>query len=381
MIPKIVFTYWEGEQLSILHYLTIYSLHKYNPELDIIIYTDKNPTNILREWNTHEHSINIKKIIPLSKLIEINPNKIFLKPINFKKEYNLDNNISIVFKADFIRIAKLYEHGGIWFDMDILFIKSIPDFFFKEDIDAFIFNYSGVLPTGFLASIPKTKYLENLYNLSLQIIKNKKIYNYQKIGPIIWIEEYIKLNKKPKKKIKTLDNNFVYPFLWNQLNQLFKKSNAIIPENTFGIHWFNGAPITKEYINQLDINNINPDNSLFDKLIYEIKFENNVQDFQESIIENNIQDFQESIIKNNIQDLEEYTIEFKNSNNLEQIQNEHYNNILNITNNIIVIIIIPNILLKTRVFTFYKCWKNGYCLNSSNIKIPKNIVKVILKKI
>ena len=78
---------------------------------------------------------------------------------------------------------------------------------------------------------------------------------------------------------------------------------------------------------------------------------------------------------------EEYIIEFKNTNNLEQIQNEHYNKILNITNNIIVIIIIPNILLKTRVFTFYKCWRNGYCLNSSNIKIPKNIVKVILKKI
>ena len=381
MIPKIVFTYWEGNQLSTLHYLTIYSLHKYNPELDIFIYTDEKPKNILREWNTHEHSINIKKIIPMSKLIEINPNKIFLRSINFQKEYQFDNKISIIFKADFIRIAKLYEHGGIWFDMDILFIKPIPDFFFTEHIEAFIFNYSGVLPTGFLASIPKSKYLDKLYKGSLEIIKNKKLNNYQKIGPIIWIEEYIKLKKKIKETIKTLDNNLVYPFLWNQLNQLFKKSNAIIPENTFGIHWFNGALITKEYINQLDINNINPDNSLFDKLIYEIKFENNIPDFQESIIENNIQDFQESPIEYNIEDLQEYTIEFKNSNNLEQIQNEHYNKILNITNNIIVIMIIPNILLKTRVLTFYKCWRNGYCLNSSNVKIPKNIYKVILKKI
>jgi hypothetical protein len=161
----------------------------------------------------------------------------------------------------------------------------------------------------------------------------------------------------------------VYPFLWNQLDQLYKKSNAIISENIFGIHWFNGAPKTKEYINQLDINNINPDNSIFDKLIYEIKLSNNMLDFQESRIENNIQD------------LKEYTIEFKNSNNLEQIQNEHYNKIFNINNNVIVTIIIPNRLLKTRVFTFYKCWRNGYCVNYSTIKIPKNIKKIILKKI
>jgi hypothetical protein len=361
MIPKIVFTYWEGDQLSELHYLTIYSLHKYNPELDIIIYTDENPKNILREWNTHEHSIDIQKKISLSKLVEVNPNKIRLIPINFQKEYQFDNNISIVFKADFTRIAKLYEHGGIWFDMDILFIKPVPDFFFKEDIEAFIFIYSEVIPTGFLASIPKSKYLDKLYKGSLEIIKNKKLNNYQKIGPIIWIEKYEKLDKNEKEKIKILDNNLVYPFLWKQLSNLFQKTNSIIPENTFGIHWYNGAPSTKEFINNFDINNINPNNSLFDSLIYKIK--DKVQDVQE------------------VQEVKDFKIEFKNSNNLEKIQDEYYNKILNINNNIIVEFIIPEKLLKTKVLTFYKCWKNGYCLNDSNTKLPKNIKKVILKKI
>jgi hypothetical protein len=361
MIPKIVFTYWEGDQLSELHYLTIYSLHKYNPELDIIIYTDENPKNILREWNTHEHSIDIQKKISLSKLVEVNPNKIRLIPINFQKEYQFDNNISIVFKADFTRIAKLYEHGGIWFDMDILFIKPVPDFFFKEDIEAFIFIYSEVIPTGFLASIPKSKYLDKLYKGSLEIIKNKKLNNYQKIGPIIWIEKYEKLDKNEKEKIKILDNNLVYPFLWKQLSNLFQKTNSIIPENTFGIHWYNGAPSTKEFINNFDINNINPNNSLFDSLIYKINGNN--QDLQD------------------VQEVQEVMIEFKNSNNLEKIQDEYYNKILRIKNNITVVFIIPEKLLNTKVLTFYKCWKNGYCLNDSNTKIPKNIKKIILKKI
>jgi len=355
MIPKIVFTYWEGDQLTELHYLTIYSLHKYNPNLDIIIYTDENPKNILKEWNSDEHSININKKIPLSNLIDINPNKIFLRTTNFQKEYNFDNNISTVFKADFIRIAKLYEHGGIWFDMDILFIKPIPEFFFKENVDAFIFKYSEVIPTGLLAAKTKSKYLDILYKNSLEIIKNKELNNYQKIGPVIWINEYNKLSHKDKMGIKILDNNLVYPFIWNELNNLFSKPNITVPESTFGIHWYNGASETKDFINYLNLLNINPNNSLIEKLI------SKMDDFTSKI--------------------KEVKIEFKNSNNLEEIQNEYYNKIMNINDNIILIFIIPEKLIRTKVFTFYKCWRNGYCLNDSNTKIPNNIIKIILKKI
>jgi mannosyltransferase OCH1-like enzyme len=361
MIPKIVFTYWEGDQLSELHYLTIYSLHKYNPELDIIIYTDETPKNILREWNTQEHSIDIKKKIPLSKLVEVNPTKIRLIPINFQKEYDFDNNISIIFKADFTRIAKLYEHGGIWFDMDILFVKPIPDFFFQEEVDSFIFIYKKVILTGFLASIPKSKYLENLYKRSFEIIKNKELTVYQKIGPVIWIEEHKKLDEN--ENIKILDNIFVYPFLCKKLDYLFKKQNIIIPENTFGIHWYNGAIQTKKFINNFNIANINPNNSLVEKIVYNIKSDNISQDVQD------------------VPDVQDVIIEFLNSNNLEKIQDEYYNKILNINYNIHLVFIIPKKLLKTRVFTFYKCWRNGYCLNDSTIKIPKNIKKIILKKI
>ena len=154
--------------------------------------------------------------------------------------------------------------------MDILFVKPIPDFFFKENIEAYIFNYSRTIPTGFLASIPKSKYLENLYHSALEIINSKNLDNYQKIGPNLWILEYKKLGRKAIKNIKILDSNLVYPFLWNQLDNLFKKNN-VLPENTFGIHWYNGAEITKEFINQFDINNINPENSMIYNLIFQIK--------------------------------------------------------------------------------------------------------------
>ena len=68
-------------------------------------------------------------------------------------------------------------------------------------------------------------------------------------------------------------------------------------------------------------------------------------------------------------------------NKLEQMQDEYYNKILDLNGNVIVQFTIPESLLKTRVFTFYKCWKNGYFLNDSKRKLPKNIKKIILKKI
>jgi len=73
-------------------------------------------------------------------------------------------------------------------------------------------------------------------------------------------------------------------------------------------------------------------------------------------------------------------IQFSNDKNLEKIQEQYYNKILNLDKKVIVTFIIPENLIRTRVFTFYKCWRNGYCLNASNRKIPENITKILFKK-
>ena len=261
--------------------------------------------------------------------------------------------------------------------MDILFVKPIPDFFFQQEIDTFIFMYDGLIPTGFLASIPKSQYLEILFNRSLKIIKNKELNNYKKISQIIWIEEYNKLIKIDK--IKILDNNFVYPFLRNELDNLFKNNNIKIPENTFGIYWYNGAIKTKNFINKFNLKKIIPNNSLIEKLVYKMN-----QDEEEIKIDNdNDNDNENSLDQNKAKEIITcIEIKIDNENNVNQIQDEYYNKILNINNNITVIFIIPEIFLKKKniVLTFYKCWRNRYCLNNSNIKIPNNIKKVILKK-
>jgi hypothetical protein len=253
-IPDILFTYWEGTSFSYLHYFTILSLHKFNPNKNIIIYTAKNPSNILVQWHTFEHIEDIKNKIDFKSVLNIS-NNISIQEIDFEKEYKIPNNLSCVYKADITRIIKLYEHGGMWFDFDILFIKPIPDYIFNNNYDILYFSYGDTIPTGLLVSTPKNFFITNLYKKCIEQITGVNSL-YQQFGPSLW-KKYLTDNNILNKKL--LDNNEIYPYLSNEISKLYTKNeNDKITENTWGIHWYNGAPITKSFLN--DDNYINYNN-------------------------------------------------------------------------------------------------------------------------
>jgi hypothetical protein len=198
--------------------------------------------------------------------------------IDFEKDYSINNNISIIFKADFIRIAKLYDHGGMWFDMDILFTKKIPDSLFN-DVDLYYFTYEGLIPTGILFSSPGNTYLNALFVTSLHILQKKSVDlknniditdNYQVIGPDLWLEYFNNKGFHQYIRHKCLDHNYVYPYTWRNISTFLFTNNDYLTGYTFGIHWYNGDNNVKRFINSLDINNINPNNSVIEKYLYEI---------------------------------------------------------------------------------------------------------------
>lgn len=267
MIPKIFFTYWEGKCLSKLHYYTIYSLVKFNPDIQIIIYTSQVESDVIVQWTSGEQESEEFEYISLSEILSIS-NNIRLVKIDFTEEYNIQNDISCVFKADFVRICKLYEHGGMWFDFDILFIKKIPDWLFENDYDILYFTYSETIPTGLLFSSAKNSVINHIYSESLNIIKNinsGSILDYQVLGPNIWLTFYPLYTNS-----LCINNELVYPYLWNYICLFFETSNDLTTANTFGIHWYNGGKSAKKYIQHFDLTKLDPKKYAIDKYLASI---------------------------------------------------------------------------------------------------------------
>mgnify|MGYP000527715755 CR=1 FL=1 len=62
---------------------------------------------------------------PFSVLYSI-PN-IDIVEIDFQQKYGVTETLFHSYLADILRIKKLEEHGGVWFDTDILFLNGIGD--------------------------------------------------------------------------------------------------------------------------------------------------------------------------------------------------------------------------------------------------------------
>lgn len=269
MIPLLAYTFWEGDNLSWFHCYTILSFSKYNPNIPIKIYTSTNGNNKL--WSSGEHAIEIENKVDFN-IIKSIPNTEIIN-IDFT-EYQLPNSISPVYKADFIRIMKGKEHGGLWFDMDILFIAPVPSELFNNNFDVVCFNYTNriinlmetkpsmisddIIPTGIVAIMPNSKTINELAIQLINTVQSVKLESYQIIGPELW-----QTCIKSATNIHFRDGKEIYPFIWMNLDDLYNSCNDYCKTFTWAIHWYNGADATKRAINSYSLENIHDWDSVF----------------------------------------------------------------------------------------------------------------------
>lgn len=260
-IPKIFFSYWDNSSLTYLQFLTVKSFQELNPNWKIIIYVPKIKYDNITWKSTHQKIRHEHKNY-LDDLYKLDIEKI---EIDFE-EIGFYNNISEVHKSDYLRYYMLAKHGGLWSDMDILYIKPIDEVFNKfNSVNTALSFFSGYYSIGMLMSSPNNDFFKHLTNSCKKYFDRTQ---YQCIGSPMIRKLYpsaSSISKKHKNiNLLVLHNKYYLPFAYNKIEDIFvnNKSNQI-NNDTVGIHWFNGSSLSKNYQNLLENNSLPKTGSIY----------------------------------------------------------------------------------------------------------------------
>jgi len=264
LIPKLAFTYWSGDQISYLHLLTIKTFMHFHPEWQFILYTDdKSLSSNERSYSSHEHQTKIKKTFTFDQILS---DQVTVVEVDFREEYGIkDASLFHTYLADIIRIKKLAEHGGLWVDMDLFFLKAIPEEFlsgkYKDNRGLVVTTYCDTIATGLVAGV---QICSRLKAMSEEVDKylaegsesnfgedKKYTLSYQAFGPDLWRKFHEEDLKNPKSSQSSIfyDSGLVYPYIWNEMDKFFYEDGSL-PKKAFSVHWYNGSELTKKFINE-----------------------------------------------------------------------------------------------------------------------------------
>jgi hypothetical protein len=267
-LPTIAFTFWEGKEFSYLHLLTVQSLAHYNPDLTIIIYSSEVETDIHSTWTTNEHGVSITNNLSDISLLRTIKNVQFVK-VNMDMYFPGLSNMSCIHKSDVLRIMKLKEHGGIWFDFDILFFRPItPSLLRLRRHDIGIFKYEEHIAIGFIFSHPNNPIFDYLIAAIAQLLGKNSASEYQSLGSRLWD----RLLTLPiiQSHIQLLPNDICYSYTAIQVHSLYYSNKDITSQDTIGIHWYNGSIHSKNYINQANFENLLLGRCVMDKYVHQV---------------------------------------------------------------------------------------------------------------
>ncbi len=255
-VPKKIFFYWGNDTMSWLRYMTLYSFRKFNPDWEMELHVShidiKN-----KYWKTPEAQ-DFHSYAGKNWLSEVEKLGVTIKecPV-FVEGAGPSHN------SNFFKWNELATSGGIYSDMDILFIKPIEEYYNNiKDLKTGISystevahrSHGGYYSIGFMFSSGNNRFFKDVFNFSTE---RYDFNSYQGAGVDRLYEmlEKNRLGMKPYHKgLCYIPMNLVYPWRHYQQGDFFNHCHTTLPEETIGIHWFAGHPKAQEFNNA-----INPD--------------------------------------------------------------------------------------------------------------------------
>jgi hypothetical protein len=166
-----------------------------------------------------------------------------------------EHNIHSILISDIWRREILFNNGGVYSDFDVIWLKPISHL---ENI-AFVGDFEKA--TSIVSYYELTKEFHNVSILISEkespfdelIIKEQKnvktFHDDQAFGTTLLNTTFPEYENIPFPVLGVPYDTF-YPYATNNLQQLFIENDLTpITNNTLAVHWFNGNPLSKDFIN------------------------------------------------------------------------------------------------------------------------------------
>ena len=227
------------------------SFKKHNPDWTLNLWMPKVSEKAEAPWITTEQ----KDVYTGKDFLSKAKKLCNVQLIDFK-ELGLTKAIHEVQKADIVRWYLLFTYGGVWSDVDILYIKPIDSVLKEEFGFAFVYHENPYI--GFYIAKPAQSIFETLFNDCVSAVRRNMNDGYQSLGADRWRQfgspENI-LRQYPEGL--NLPMEVVYPYTASEVDDMLFGSSRNVTSDTIGLHWYNGSPKAKQYQNKFDkyINN------------------------------------------------------------------------------------------------------------------------------
>lgn len=258
--------------------MTLYSFRKFNPDWEMVLCLSQKNTKVA-DWNTHEVQdfFNYSGASYFDKLTELN---IIIEQVEFPKEFKMSIT-NPVHESDLYRYYKLYNDGGFYSDMDILYFRSMSDFYnevITNNFDTIIHSCPSYAAIGFLGAQKDNIFYKELMMSALSSVANKsyQLFGVELIYKFCGVErtgaglvgDVIK-NKYNNLNIHNIDSCLVYQYDCDNIRTAFDNSFGVndFDSKAIGYHWYAGSHISQGYNKLLNETNFTNHKITFSELV------------------------------------------------------------------------------------------------------------------
>jgi hypothetical protein len=251
-IPKRMSFYWGARKMTFLRLMSLYSFVRKNPDWHTVLYMPtqanhhigwagkqyENEPGDFKDYTCVLHRIGVE-----------------IKHFDFR-DIGLNNQMNEVHKSDYLRYHLLFNSGGAWADMDVLFMKPMNDLKINKaenaHFNAFCFwgDQPGAIPghaIGFLLGAPNNNYYKDVYHWARRGYKPQE---YQCLGADMLNTRFQPHHiKRVYPLTGFLDKEAVYSIDHNYRDYLYEKDGMdMLGPNAVGLHWYGGSEYVKNLL-------------------------------------------------------------------------------------------------------------------------------------